>query len=49
MVSGSRLISQDNAEGFDVVGPALEDFIHLQNLALRALGLELVSQMVPEF
>jgi hypothetical protein len=49
VVSSSGLISQDNAESFDVVRSSLEDLIHLQNLTLCALGLELVAQMVPEF
>jgi hypothetical protein len=49
VVSGSGLISQDNAEGLNMVGSSLEDLIDLQDLTLSALGLELVAQMVPEF
>ena len=49
VVSGSWLISQDNAKSFDMIGSSFEDLINWQNLTLCRLGLELVAQMVPEF
>jgi hypothetical protein len=49
VVSSSGLISQNNSEGFYMVGSSLENFVHWQNLTLCALGLQLVAQMIPEF
>jgi hypothetical protein len=47
--AGSGLISEDNAEGFDMIGSSLENLVDWQNLSLSALGLELSSQMITEF
>jgi hypothetical protein len=47
--ASSGLISEDDAESFDVIGSSFEDLINWQNLSLSALGLELSSQMIPEF
>ena len=48
VVSGSGLVSEDNAEGFHVIGSTLEDLVDSENLSLSALGLELSSQVVPK-
>jgi len=48
VVSSSGLVSEDNAEGFDVIGSSFEDFVNSENLSLSALGLELSSQVVPK-
>lgn len=48
VVASTRLISQHNAEGLDVAGSALEDFVDGKDLSLGALGLELSAQVVPE-
>lgn len=48
VVASTRLIAEDNAEGLNMGGFALEDLIDGQDLSLGALGLELASQMVPE-
>ena len=47
--SGSGLVPEDNAEGLDMVGSALEDLIDGEDLSLGALGLELSPKVVPEF
>ena len=49
VVSGSGLISENDAESFNVIWSSLKDFVHGENLSLGTLGLELTSQMVPEF
>lgn len=46
--SGSGLISEDNAEGFDMVGSFFIDFVDGKNLTLSCFGLELPSKMIPE-
>jgi hypothetical protein len=48
VVSGSGLVSEDNAEGFHVIWSTLEDLVDSENLSLSALGLELSSQVVPK-
>jgi hypothetical protein len=48
VVSSSGLVSEDNAEGFHMIGSALEDLVNSKNLPLSALGLELSSQVVPK-
>ena len=48
MVASAGLVAEDDAEGLHVIGSALEDLVHSQDLALGALGLELPTQVVPE-
>jgi hypothetical protein len=48
MNAGSGLISEDDAEGLDVIGSSFEDFIDRQDLSLRALCFELSSQVIPK-
>lgn len=47
--SSSGLISEDDAESFDVVGSFFVDFVDGEDLALSSLGLELPSKVIPEF
>ena len=49
VVSSSGLIPEDDTEGLDVVGLALKNLVDGEDLSLGALGLELSSQVVPEF
>ncbi len=49
VVSSSGLISKDDAEGLDVIGSFFEDFVDSQDLSLSSFGLELATEMVPEF
>lgn len=49
MVSSSRLISEDNSEGFDVIGSSFKDFVNGQDLSLSSFGFVLTTEMVPEF
>jgi hypothetical protein len=49
VVSGSRLVSEDDAEGLDMGGSPLEDLIDSKDLALGRFSFELSAQMVPEF
>lgn len=49
VVSSSGLVAKHDSEGFNVGGSALKDFVDGENLSLGTLGLELPSQMVPEF
>ena len=48
VVGSSGLIPQDNAEGLDMVGSSLEDFVDSEDLSLSSLGLVLTTEMVPE-
>ena len=48
VVGSSGLISQDNAEGLDVVGSSLKDLVDGQDLSLSSFGLQLTTEMVPE-
>lgn len=47
--SGSGLISEDDAESFDVIGSFFIDFVDSKNLTLSSFSLELPSKMIPEF
>ena len=47
--SSSGLISEDNAEGFDMVGSFFIDLINWEDLSLSSFGLKLSSKMIPEF
>ena len=49
MDSSSGLISEDDAESFDVVGSFFVDFVDGEDLTLSSLGLELPSKVIPEF
>lgn len=49
VVSSSGLIPENDTEGLHVVGLALENLVDGKDLSLGALGLELSSQVVPEF
>lgn len=48
VVASSGLVAEDDAEGLHMGGPALEDLVDGEDLALGALGLELAAQVVPE-
>ena len=47
--SSSGLISEDDAESFDVIGSFFIDFVDCKNLTLSSFSLELPSKMIPEF
>jgi hypothetical protein len=49
VVACSGLVPKNDSEGFDVVGSSLKDLIYRQDLTLSTLGLELTSEVVPEF
>lgn len=48
VVASPGLVAEDNAEGLDVGGSALEDLVDGEDLSLGALGLQLATQVVPE-
>ena len=48
VVASAGLVPEDDAEGLDVIGSALEDLVDREDLSLGALGLELATQVVPE-
>ncbi len=47
--SSSGLISEDDAESFDVIGSFFVDFVNSENLTLSSFSLELSSKVIPEF
>jgi hypothetical protein len=47
--ASSRLISQDDSEGLDMIGSSFKNLINGKDLALSALRFELSSKMIPEF
>lgn len=47
-IASSRLISEDDAIGFDSIGTSFEDFIDVNNFSLTSLKLSKSSHVTPE-
>ena len=48
MNSGSGLISEDDTEGFNVIGSSFINFVDSKNLTLSSFSFKLSSKVIPK-